>query len=416
MAEKAFDRMGEKLRDGEQVVIYGAAYNILSILARLDARYHVKPTAIGDGDKNKWGKNILDIPVVGPRQITERYPDSFIYVNSGLYKGQILGELTEIYKISSGKILNYEPIRRIRSCIYLECNFISAEALYFCCSDYVNHASPRVPLPGGAEELIDRFIDLRDRQTELLSLNLPNSCDGCPYIKEDWHTVERKISIFNFSAGGPCNFDCCYCTSFARNSMRQQNFSPSFSELLAEIFRRKLLAEDAHICLSAGEITVDSRRHEIYEAARNFHFVQAFTNASVYDEELAGLVHSGNTSLFVSVDAGTKETYAKVKGRNVYDRVCENLDAYNKQWPNAVLLKYIFVPGINDNERDVDGFMDLCARIRPAIATVSYDMYSPKTLSENTYRMLRRMAKGLDAAGVVWKTGAPEVDEALQGS
>ncbi len=56
MVGNAFDMMGRKLRDGEQVVIYGAACNILSILARLDARYHVKPGAIGDGNQKNGVK------------------------------------------------------------------------------------------------------------------------------------------------------------------------------------------------------------------------------------------------------------------------------------------------------------------------------------------------------------------------
>lgn len=415
MTEKAFDMMGRKLRDGEQVLLYGAGNDILSILARLDARYHVRPAAIGDGDKNKWGKRILGIPVLGPRQLTERFSDSFIYIDSCMYKAQIIAELTETYGISPEKILNWEPVHRIRSCPYLE-YYLTCETdcIDFCCPDYVNHASPRVQFAESPEQIIDRFIGLRDKQAELLNLGLPASCDGCSYIKEDWYTAERKIAILNYSEGGACNFDCCYCRSAARNSMKFSQASPGFPALLAEVSRRKLLAEDAHICLSAGEITVDPRRHEIYKAVRDVHFVQVFTNASIYDRELAELVHSGNTTLFVSVDAGTKETYAKIKGRDVYDRVCENLDAYSNQWPNAVYLKYIFPPEINDNERDVDGFLKLCARLQPAVATVSYDMFAPQTLNGNTYRMVRRMIEGLDAASVVWKTLSSAIDRALQ--
>lgn len=65
--------------------------------------------------------------------------------------------------------------------------------------------------------------------------------------------------------------------------------------------------------------------------------------------------------IYCSVDAGTVETFRKVKGVDGFDRVCENLREYAKHGP--VILKYILLDGINHTDQDLKGFFKLADEV-----------------------------------------------------
>lgn len=80
-----------------------------------------------------------------------------------------------------------------------------------------------------------------------------------------------------------------------------------------------------------------------------------FSNLFIFDEDIARELHDNpRAKINFSIDAGTAETWHKVKGVNNFYRVLENLNAYLQAAQNAdqVILKYIIFPGINDSDED----------------------------------------------------------------
>ena len=76
--------------------------------------------------------------------------------------------------------------------------------------------------------------------------------------------------------------------------------------------------------------------------------------------------------LNISLDAGTKSTYAAVKGLDVFEEVIETLRRY-KYAGSYMLLKYIILPE-NCNKNDFDGFVKLAQELRPISVSVSCDI------------------------------------------
>ena len=72
----------------------------------------------------------------------------------------------------------------------------------------------------------------------------------------------------------------------------------------------------------------------------------------------SGRIENTTTSL----DAGTRETFKKIKQVDSFERVLENLRKYPLKNTNF-LLKYIFLEGVNDNEADIDGFYEIAKDI-----------------------------------------------------
>jgi adenine C2-methylase RlmN of 23S rRNA A2503 and tRNA A37 len=48
-----------------------------------------------------------------------------------------------------------------------------------------------------------------------------------------------------------------------------------------------------------------------------------------------------------------------------------------------VTLKYIMLPGINDNEEDIDGFIALCKAAGTSYVQISYDINAPEAVGRN---------------------------------
>ena len=80
-----------------------------------------------------------------------------------------------------------------------------------------------------------------------------------------------------------------------------------------------------------------------------------------YSPAVAKGLSENKLQLTVSVDAGSKKTYEKIKLVKTYEKVCENLANYaaaqNKD-KNRVCSKYIIVPGVNDNKDEIEKWLE----------------------------------------------------------
>jgi molybdenum cofactor biosynthesis enzyme MoaA len=119
-----------------------------------------------------------------------------------------------------------------------------------------------------------------------------------------------------------------------------------------------------------------------------------FTNALVYDGYISSLLSSGKGRIIVSVDAGTRDTFEKVKGVDAFNRVYDTLCRYSRESKDAINLKYIFLPGINDNEEDINKFIALANEIKSNSITISADMLNTQLIDGHTITMAEYLWKG----------------------
>ena len=94
----------------------------------------------------------------------------------------------------------------------------------------------------------------------------------------------------------------------------------------------------------------------------------------------------------VSVDAGTPETYARVKGKDAFDRVVKNLREYSKY--GQIQLKYIVMKDNLGNE-DIDGFLNLARTldVKRIVVTPEWGECHDKAFDD---KLLRQIARLLD--------------------
>jgi molybdenum cofactor biosynthesis enzyme MoaA len=283
-------------------------------------------------------------------------------------------------------------------------------ALAFCCSDFGKNRSPRASqCDGGHDKTMHNFCATRDRIIE--ELNAPtetpaqNTCIGCRNVKDGLWRSNRRVSLMNFRPRSICNFKCSYCKPPYAETL-DDSFNADIEEALSFLCFVKendFINSDTIIHLAAGEISVHPLRDRILAELQD-NQCWIYTNASVYNNKIGEMLAKGHSRVYPSLDAGTRETFARIKGVDLFDKVCDNLRRYSAD--GLVHLKYIVLPGINDGDADINGFIALCERLKIRAVDITRDMDRMDAFSDRTIFTIARMLDELQKLGV--KATAPD--------
>jgi pyruvate-formate lyase-activating enzyme len=387
----------------ELVVFFGAGNYAETVFGELSKKY--APVAYGDNDRKKQGTLFMGLPVLSLDEIKSRYPDCRFFITTNECIMPSVSTSLVDGGIAPSRIINYEESKRYKSCIWLETTLrFNPLHLAFCCSDFGKNKTPSIEL--GANEYdktMHDFFATRDRIIEELNLpigaDVKNPCLGCINIRDAlWHT-DRRIRSVAFSHTTFCNFSCSYCCTL--HGVKDHSHSDIENSLGLFCFMKKnnIIDTNTEIYLVSGEITMHPRRDAIFAEVQD-NPCCIFTNASAYSEKIDAILSMGRSKVYVSIDAGTRETFAKVKGVDAFDRVCENLARYSAGGDRFVHLKYIILPGLNDSEADIDGFIALCDRLRARVVDVSRDMLAVTPFDDRAINIAARMLHELPKRGV----------------
>ena len=194
---------------------------------------------------------------------------------------------------------------------------------------------------------------------------IPLYCRNCNFLTQTPAEADEKIHEFIISDHAFCNADCVYCCDACTIPRRETGATvedryAAILYALERLQQERMLDEKCTVQLAGGEITVNPYKERIYETTKRVLGrapelqLQVFSNCFIYDQEIADLLLLGkNSFLRCDLDAGTPETYIKVKGFNKFNIVRENLKKYAQH--GAVKLKYVVLPGWNDTQADYEG-------------------------------------------------------------
>lgn len=279
----------------------------------------------------------------------------------------------------------FSAILEYKSIMYKSCNLI-LHGLCFYPNELVSCCySPNEQVNGGlAPILFDKYNGEIIQINELFSRmrkyseifkngNCPVECKNCFQIKEkDWDESQYIdfITITHYSC---CNADCIYCSN---NLEKEERTNDKYEVMPFLLYLKKegILKDDLELHLGGGEITIYKECEAILEefGIKGNARIHAATNAVKYSENLAKAIAKGNTNVIVSLDCGTKETFKKIKRIDAFDKVIENIYKYSQAKPHKVTLKYILIPGVNDNMNEFKKFIDIVRNAK--ISTVRLDI------------------------------------------
>lgn len=262
-------------------------------------------------------------------------------------------------------------------------------ALRICCE--ISDEIQGVSLDKNAEEILERIIKLRE---DLISLGKQfennnqiskklKGCINCPQFRVGDYYEKDYISYINLSMyPAPCQCKCIYCNfhndnKFMRIDEKHIKYYNRLFETLELMINDGLISSDSEWQISSGEITIHPFKKRILDLVRDYK-VTFYTNCFIFDKDIADILQKNSSAkINLSIDAGTGNSWKKVKGYNNFNKMLENLQMYSsKSLPSQITLKYIILPDINDSIEDFDGIVDIMKRLKTKHLIISRDLNS----------------------------------------
>jgi len=296
---------------------------------------------------------------------------------------------------------------------YLSCEWIEnrmvldLEQIKFCCIPHSGNKGyvPMLDYKGGPFPV----EGVREARRTLIEENNspgPSPCKGCHFLKrKEWKQRTEKDPLFGavyISTFSICNLRCRYCFVFLYEGSATSNV-PGYD--LLSVFRELIeggqLDDDTYIEWGGGEPTIVKGFAELEQMLlRQGYPQQVHTSAVAFSPQIEEGLRSGHVRAVTSVDAGTRDTYHKVKGRDRFDVVWEHVSRYAATGGDMT-AKYILRQD-NSDEENVHAFVERCkkAGVRRIVLTPDFREIAQNQIGEHTLYAFALMVDEAQKAGI----------------
>lgn len=199
-----------------------------------------------------------------------------------------------------------------------------------------------------------------------LNKNIPTPCDGCPRIKlKHWKDNDQlKINKISMEAHSNCNARCSYCSEMFYGGL---NPNYDLEKMLDKFRNEKIFEDDVAITWGGGEPVLLKNFDRIFKKFieskyPKFNDIRVYSNSIRYNKLIHQYLDEKKIILTTSTDAGTQETYEKVRGvKKGFLNIFENLKKYNQNKNGNIIIKYILTSE-NFSNQEIDSFTQLVAK------------------------------------------------------
>lgn len=218
------------------------------------------------------------------------------------------------------------------SCPYIEGSLVFALGnLCLCCITNHGKGYPKVADYEGGELPLKRILARRRqvRNQNQREERYPR-CAGCGYLeKRRWEPAAhpfRHLVIAHFTR---CNLRCRYCYVLKHGYLEKPYTPYDILPVLRSMAGEGLLSPEGHVSWGGGEPVLYDGFEPAFRFLLEYGVTQDVnTNGTVLSDPILEGLRRGRVSLACGVDAGTAGTYRRMKGRNLFEQVWKNLEAY----------------------------------------------------------------------------------------
>lgn len=259
-----------------------------------------------------------------------------------------------------------------------------------CCISHGNERGLPVLIENYNGELIDweKLFQIKAKRIEAQKKQTIYECENCYNLTDYVFKQEKKISELHFSHCRICSAKCIYCNEKQGNSGIKYDVYPVIKDLIDKGYYKS----GGEATLQGGEPTMMIHFDELVDLLSSGGTKLKFhSNAIKFSETINKTLKNNDAKLVVSIDSSCKETYKKIKQVDEFDKVCENIKSYRvSAKPENLIIKYLIVPGFNDNPLEIKNFFELMNALN--IKTVALDLeslyarvYEYKNISPHIY-------------------------------
>ena len=233
-----------------------------------------------------------------------------------------------------------------------------------------------IPPNGSTTELtaaLRRLDAIRHELAKALDHGLCHYCAVCPEAATARIApLSNKFTGLHLDVSTQCNLSCTYC--IVKNTFRGVDYD--FKALCNLALQYEFTVEKPIFDWGgAGEPTLfpefEALTSTLLERGGNG---LVYTNALRYSEGIANGLAKGRLRIVCSIDAGTRKTYALVRGVDAFEKVWSNLRRYLADGAIGVMLKYIITEN-NAHAEEIKSFVTRCVEERVRSVQISHDFY-----------------------------------------
>lgn len=232
------------------------------------------------------------------------------------------------------------------------------------------------------------IINAKRRYIEYLKKGrLPKECKGCIEYKEKSiieqlkskfeKPVEKKISHIIIDHFKQCDCNCTYCSQTRFYPDRNQKYE--LLPIIQKMYEDKMIdLKNLKVEFQGGNISLlkefDALMREFY--AHDCDDFVILMNAIQYIPILEQIGCNSKSHICISLDAGTRGTFKKLKNIDAFDKVIENIKTLRKNSKAQISLKYIIIKDVNDNKEELEKFLNIVKEIgnvNPAYLEIDYN-------------------------------------------
>lgn len=410
------------IKQGKNVALYCDGLFSSTNIRYLDKFHGVKPSVVIDNDSRKKGSAELGIPIMPFAEVREKFDDLYYYVQGSTYIYTIIGDLLE-NGISHDHIINYVPVEKRNGCLIAETSIgigdNACNVCYECGFNYNKNHSKL--LYDSSADFNKEFANFRSNAF----INEQNKFDcrtECPMFKEGYYAVDPKIRLIGNYNSDYCELSCMYCF-LQELGMSRQKRKMHFYEWLEILLKSNVINDSLVLHMCPTEKTQDEDVDKSFkiciENINAFETVNLFSCCYAYREDLEPLLAKGAAKAFWSFDAGTEETFEKIKRRkNIFNKVLDNVNKYKKADVFdgfSIIPKYSVFKGVNDNEKDFDGFINICKSLNVKYCGIQWDYADNSNTNEQDFEIIRNFYQKLTNAELkaTYTSGSTFLSKAL---
>ena len=198
--------------------------------------------------------------------------------------------------------------------------------------------------------------------------NITPNCVGCTFLREyDWDD-DDYIDRLQFNYWVKCNSRCIYC--YAENNKRVfANMVPyNVAPVIEDLANKGYLRDGGEIAFGGGEPTIYPEFDDLVNifTKNGISNMRVHSSGIKFSSAIENAIKESALNVVVSIDAACPETYKRIKRVDCYDQVMENLKKYaeaNTFGYGLMTTKYIIIPHINDNIKEIEGWIQNTRKI-----------------------------------------------------
>lgn len=251
---------------------------------------------------------------------------------------------------------------------YLSCRYIEhgldfehtrLETCCFTCHSGGGHITLKTDYKGEMIDWKKLFEQKRKYREEHRKGNILPNCKGCVFLEEKEWDEEDYINFLQFNYWVQCNSKCSYCYEVQNKKMFDKIKPYNTVPIIKEMIDKNILRTGGEVAFGGGEPTIAPEFEDLINLLTNsgFRNMRIHSSGIKFSPAIEDAIKKGVLNVVISIDSGCEKTYKKIKSVNCFKKVVENMKKYaaaNKNNYGLMTSKYIIIPNVNDNRKEID--------------------------------------------------------------